>query len=337
MAAHIPSDLPSQAPAPKFWPIGHGAWQIRLPLPWRLVSVNVFLFRQGSRHVLLDTGLRWEESLQSLEAALGGLGLGWGSISEVLVSHLHPDHVGAAAEVRRRSGAPVRMPPGEAELVRPLGPDRAFFAEAAEFLGEHGVPPEDVAAMRASAATTAGTAERLHVDGELAEGERVEFDGGSLVAVAAPGHSPEQLCFLWPEWRVLFSTDAILPKTTPNIGVHWFYQEDPLGDYFDTLDRLRELDVKTVVPSHGRPFEGHRAWIDRTRRHHHRRCDVIAAVLGTKPIHAYEVAGRVWGEDRPLMDRRFAMAESLAHLHNMALHGRVKRVANGGITRWART
>lgn len=328
--------MPSSVPRAKFWPVGEAAWQVRLPLPWQLASVNVFLFRRGRNCLLLDTGLRTPESLGSLEAAMGSLGFGWNSIEEVLVSHLHADHVGAAAEIRRRSGATVRMPPDEARLVRPLSPGQRFFAEAAAFMNGHGVPPDEVAAMQAGAAAGAGDYERLVVDGGLEPGDRIEFDGGCLEAIAAPGHSPAQLCFLWAERRVLFSTDAILPKITPNIGVHWFYQGDPLGDYFRTLERLHALEVGRVVPSHGRPFEGHRDWIDGTRRHHRKRCDSIAATLGSEPIHAYEIAGRIWGVDRSLMERRFAMAESLSHLHYMAIEGRVLRVETNGTARWAR-
>ena len=327
--------MPSPHTIAKYWPVGEGAWQIRLPLPWQLTSVNVFLFRSGQGHILLDTGLATEDSLRSLEAALSDLKIGWESITEVLVSHLHPDHIGAAAEIRRRSGAPVRMPSAEAALVRPLGTDQEFFAEAAVFLRRHGVPTRTISRMKARAAVSASTYERLDVDGPLAAGEQIEFDGGTLRALAAPGHSPAQLCFLWPECRVLFSTDAILPKTTPNIGVHWFYQQNPLGDYLDTLDRLYRLDVGLVVPSHGRPFRGHRDWIDRTRRHHHRRCNSMAAALGDGSLNAFQIAGRVWGEDRSEVDRRFAMSESLAHLYYMALQGRVTSTLLDGVTSWS--
>ena len=328
--------LPSQLPAPKVWPVAEGAWQIRLPLPWALVSVNVFLFQCRDGYLLLDTGIRSEDSLRALEAALRSLGVQWSSIKEILVSHLHPDHVGAAAEIRRRTGAPVRMPFAEADLVRPLGPQRQYFGEAAAFLLAHGVPEEHVHSMRQQAAAGAHTFERIDVDDGIASGERIAFAGGSLEAVPAPGHSPAQLCFYCAQQRVLFSTDAILPKVTPNIGVHWFYQDNPLGDYLLTLEALHGLGIDTVVPSHGKPFQGHRIWIENTRRHHHRRCTSILDVLGEEPIHAYDVAGAIWGEDRSLLDRRFAMAESLSHLHFMALDGRVEKTTVDGIAHWAR-
>ncbi len=88
--------------------------------------------------MLLDSGLRTDESLRSLEAALRSLDLAWESITEILISHMHPDHVGAAAEIRRRSQAPIRMHSLEALYVQPLGPDRKYFAATANFLLRNG-------------------------------------------------------------------------------------------------------------------------------------------------------------------------------------------------------
>ena len=326
--------LPSQVPAPKVWPVAESAWQIRLPLPWALTSVNVFLFRARNGYILLDTGIRTPDCLLALDVSLASLGVPWSSIVEILVSHLHPDHLGAAAEVRRRSGAPVRMPGREAKLVRPLAPNRKFFGEAAAFLRSHGVPADQVTTMRKRAKVGAGASERLVVDGSIDDGERIEFQGGTLEVVPAPGHSPAQVCLHCPDQRVLFSTDAILPKVTPNIGVQWFYQDDPLGDYFKTLSALEALEVDTVLPSHGRPFQGHREWIANTRRHHLRRCETILGAMPDVPASAYRIAGSVWGEDISLMDRRFAMAEALSHLHYMALRRQVERVRTDGITHW---
>ncbi|MDE0629762.1 MAG: MBL fold metallo-hydrolase [Bryobacterales bacterium] len=323
-------------PALKVWPVADGAWQVRLPLPWELASVNVFLFRRGNGFVLLDSGIRSDDSLLALEAALLHLGADWTSITEILISHLHPDHMGAAAEIRRRSGAPVRMPALEAELVRPLGPHQRFFGEAAVFLRRNGMPVEDVETMRRSASAGRRSYERLLVDGPLEEGERIGFEGGTLNAVAAPGHSPALLCFYCPQQKVLFSTDAILPRITPNIGVQWFYEGDPLGDYLGSLEKLEKLDAGTVVPSHGRPFQGHREWIESTRSHHARRCDTIAGTLADDPLDAYRIAGAVWGEHRSLQDRRFAMSESLSHLEYMALGQRVEKIQIDGVAHWKR-
>lgn len=285
----------------------------------------------------MDTGLKTPESLAALESSLASLGVAWGDIAEVLVSHLHPDHVGAAAEIRRRSGAIVRMPRTEADLVRPLSPGEEFFAKTAGFLRGHGMPPDKVRELRRLANAFRGADERLVVDAAIDPGDRMAFRGGTLEAVSAPGHSPGLLCFYCPEQRILFSTDAVLPKVTPNIGMQWFYQSDPLGDYLGTLARLERLAADRVAPSHGRPFEEPiQDWVASTRAHHAKRCEAILASLSDGPLTGYEVAGAVWGTELSLPDRRFAMCEGLSHLQFMARDGRVDKRSSGGTTRWAR-
>lgn len=326
--------MPTAHPPAKVWPAGQGAWQIRLPLPWALNSVNVFLFRQSDGYLLLDAGLKTEQSLLSLEAALDSLNLDWRVIARIVISHMHPDHVGAAAEIRRRSGAPIRMHPLEAEMVKPRDPDQRFFARAESYMQAHGVPQADIDAMREEASGVSASMERFLADETIEGGDTIAFAGGTLRAVMAPGHSPAMLCFHCPEQRLLFSTDAILERTTPNIGVHWFYRGNPLGEYFNSLRTLELLDIDKVLPSHGRPFEGHREWIAGVRGHHRKRCGQILAALQGRPLHAYDIAGIVWGEERPAASRRFAMAEALAHLEYMSREGRVERRTQNGVTLW---
>jgi glyoxylase-like metal-dependent hydrolase (beta-lactamase superfamily II) len=132
----------------------------------------------------------------------------------------------------------------------------------------------------------------------------------------------------------LYSTDAILEKITPNIGIHPFSSANPLGEYFDTLAKLEELDVDRVVPSHGSPFSGHREWIATTRKHHRERCDELAKLASGPPRHAYAIAQAHWGEGRPAGQLRFAMAEALAHLEFLARSGRAVKSEVDGVVRW---
>ena len=122
------------------WQVAESAWQVRLPLPSVQAGVNVFVVRDRNGYELVDTAIWSGDCLMGLQTSLESLGVSWPSIREILFSHFHPDHLGAAAEIRRRSGTPVRMPCREAELVRPPGPKRKFLGEATEFLVEHGMP-----------------------------------------------------------------------------------------------------------------------------------------------------------------------------------------------------
>src|SRR6185437_13134090 len=103
----------------------------------------------------------------------------------------------------------------------------------------------------------------------LLEGaELLSIDGGALHAVWTPGHSPGHCCFYWPQRRVLFSGDHLLPKISPNIGLHPQSGADPLDDYIESLTRVEQLEVDLVLPAHGDPFTDHRGRIATIKAHH---------------------------------------------------------------------
>jgi glyoxylase-like metal-dependent hydrolase (beta-lactamase superfamily II) len=315
--------------------LGRGAWLIRLPLPWkRLPTVNAFLFRQSDGWLLLDCGLNTDETFAAFDEAFAQIGLGWTAVRRILVSHMHPDHVGGAARARRLSGAPVWMQPDEARWVSPRNPAEAFFAATEKYLLSHGVPSDAVEQMKQEARSTAESMERFLPDETLDEGDAFDYEGGRLEAVSAPGHSLALLCFLDSANRTLYSTDAILEKITPNIGVHPFSSANPLGEYFDSLAKLETLDVDRVAPSHGDPFGGHRDWIVSTRRHHRERCDQLAQLAAGPPRPAFDIAREHWGPNRSAGQLRFAMAEALAHLEFLARTGRAAKSEVDGVIRW---
>ena len=133
----------------------------------------------------------------------------------------------------------------------------------------------------------------------------------------------------------VISTDVLLERITPHIGVHPFYGGDPLSEYLESLGRLGGLAVERILPSHGDPFGGHAERIEAVQRHHARRLDKIHGVVDGNELHAYAVAGVVWGEDRSLIDRRFAMAEALSHLEHLRRSGRVERSQPDGVDYWS--
>ena len=87
-------------------------------------------------------------------------------------------------------------------------------------------------------------------------GERIAVKSGLLEVVHTPGHAPGHLCLFSPEKRFLISGDHLLKAITPNIA--WRPEEDMLARYLESLEAMKPLDVDWVIPSHGKPFQGHR-------------------------------------------------------------------------------
>jgi glyoxylase-like metal-dependent hydrolase (beta-lactamase superfamily II) len=190
----------------------------------------------------------------------------------------------------------------------------------------HGMPEEDVDAVVAgsrelTAAVHWHPEPQLLDAGDAVDGWRVEVLRGH-----ADGH------VVLVRGDVLIAGDTILDPITPAIGLYPNSRPDPLGDYLETLRRIEELDPRVAYAGHGvaieRPAERARA----IAAHHEDRLEAAAAALDGEPRSAWEVSQTLFRPDLPPAQRRFAVAEALAHLERLAFAGRAVR-SDGGYVR----
>jgi len=171
----------------------------------------------------------------------------------------------------------------------------------------------------------------------LLEGaERLPVDESELEVVWTPGHSPGHCCFYWPARRVLFSGDHLLPKISPNIGLHPQSGADPLDDYLGSLDRIRPLEVNLVLPAHGDPFGDHRERIAAIMRHHDERKTALVDLARDGAKSGWQLAGGLFRGvmDRNVFQQRLALQETLAHCQSLAVEGRLRKDVSRKLVTW---
>lgn len=303
-----------------------------LPLPFALGSINVYLVRLTSGYLLVDCGMDTEECFEALWLAVAAQGAAWHDIQEILLTHVHPDHMGLAPRLLRLTGARLLLHSHDAEYLEELAQSERYRAWAGEVLRRAGVAAELVAKIDTGATEIHKSFQRLHPDRLLAGGEKIHSEAGELEVLWTPGHSPGHVCLYGPERRVLFSGDQMLELISPNIG--WHPERDPLSEYLNSLQELAELEIDLILPSHGAPFSGHREWIRRTIEHHEERCNRILSLLAGAPKTAATLVEQLW--DRPLepFHYRFAVFEVLAHLEYLERQNRVTQGEQDGVALW---
>ncbi|MCS7025164.1 MAG: MBL fold metallo-hydrolase [Bryobacteraceae bacterium] len=311
-----------------------GAYQITLPLPFELSSVNVYLIPLETGFLLVDCGLGTAESLASLETQLAQLGVSWSQIREIFLTHTHPDHVGQAPRLLALTGAKISMHSDEKEQLARIarGPANqpAWLDEA---LRRAGVPRALVEGIEAAFARIKPNFPDLEPDRVWRGGEILETSLGELELIPTPGHSPGHLCLYSKQHRTLFCGDHMLKEITPNIG--WLDGRDALGEFLASLERVAELEVDTLLPGHGEPFHGSQAWIAATKTHHQNRCEVILGALEAGPLTAHELVGAVWPQPLAPFHHRFAVFEVLAHLEHLRKCGRVVELPQPSHSLWS--
>jgi endoribonuclease LACTB2 len=205
-------------------------------------------------------------------------------LTAVVLSHHHPDHVGAAKVCAER----YRIPIYAHEL------------------------------------TQQRLAGQVAIDHLLAEGDRLNLgttpDGRAswfLEALETPGHADGHLVFWDPYYRLLFAGDMVSTVSSVVIAP----PEGDLNAYLKSLARLRGLESRLLLPSHGGPNAAPDRAIDECIAHRKQREEQLLAALDSTPRSVSELAQLIYKGLAPKM-MRFAELQLLAGLYKLRQEGR---------------
>ena len=302
-------------------------YQVRLPLPFALNHVNCYLLRDPDGWTVVDAGLNRPEIRAQWQAVFSELGIASGQVRRIVLTHMHPDHFGAAGWLQQETGAPVYISPREWEVAEVAWVQNYENVDLAAYLRSVGAPQEIGATILEQQnhlrRMTLPHPVEVHL---LPPGSLLTMGGRRFQAIHAPGHADGQLIFYSAEDRLMLCGDQVLLRITPNVGVWPTSQTNPLRRYLDSLDELRQFDVRLALPGHHGVVENWRTRVTEIAAHHEERLAAMfeAALSGAT---ALQVAFVVFNFDQfSPHEMRFAVAETLAHLEYLAEEGRLVRV-----------
>jgi glyoxylase-like metal-dependent hydrolase (beta-lactamase superfamily II) len=231
--------------------------------------------------VVIDPGPDLPEHLDALEQAIGGR-----KLIAIMCTHTHRDHSPAARPLAERTGAPmIGCAPLALETVGPRA-DAAFDGDYA---------PDQV----------------------LADGESVEVDGQSIIAVATPGHTSNHLCYAYG--NALITGDHVMGWSTTVVV-------PPDGDmaaYIQSLEKLRQRDDRIYYPAHGPPVTNPQQYVRGLIGHRMQREKQILRLVGEQPRDIPDIVANAY----PGLDPRLIVAAGgsvYAHLLDLQKRGLVE-------------
>jgi glyoxylase-like metal-dependent hydrolase (beta-lactamase superfamily II) len=298
-----------------------GIRRVTLPLPTRPGHVHTYLLPGEDGWTLVDTGIGLPDAKETWKATLDEAG---DRVARVFVTHFHPDHIGAAADLHELTGAPVYQGALDYAQCELVWGNPAWSERLLEWFRLHGAPPEVTAELVGQSSVYRPFIRYQRDPVLVTPGE--QLDGWELVG--APGHADGQLCLL--KEGVLVAADHLLGRITPTVGLWPASRADPLGDYLAALDTTIELDPEIALPGHGDPLADPAGRARELQEHHRLRLEETVAALGTEPRTGYELSLVLFGDELAPSGRRFAVAESLSHVERLVHLGAARRDEGGG-------
>jgi glyoxylase-like metal-dependent hydrolase (beta-lactamase superfamily II) len=317
--------------------IVEGLLWLRMPLPFALDHINLWLLRDGDGWAIVDCGFGSE----STKAAWDGIFRTHGPITRVIATHYHPDHVGLAGWLTRRWSAELWMTEAEYLTAHAVWEGVAGYGgnALAELFHAHGLAAEGVAAISGR-----GNAYRRSVTElpmrfrRITEGDRLAIGAHTWQVIVGHGHAPEHASLHCEALGILISGDMLLPKISTNTSVWSTEPEgDPVGQFLRSIARYTDLPSDTLVlPAHGLPFRGIATRVAALQQHHRDRLAELREACIDKPITAAEVLPVLFRRKLDNHQLYFAMGEAIAHLNRLLAEGAVTRAAGSdGIFRFS--
>jgi glyoxylase-like metal-dependent hydrolase (beta-lactamase superfamily II) len=314
--------------------VAEGVYWFRTPLPFRLDHINLWLLEDGDEWVIVDTGLNTADVRDLWEGMFDGV-LAGRLVNKVIVTHMHPDHVGLAGWLTRHFSCELWMTQLEFLTCHTLVGDtgKAAPGEAIEFYFRSGFSEADLDHYREMFGSFGAMVSRLPGSYfRLVDGYSMQIGGRRWEVVVGSGHSPEHGCVYCPEANVLISGDQVLPVITSNVSVYPTEPEaNPLANWLDSCRSLkgRVTDDVIVLPAHQSPFEGLHERLEQLLSGHDDDLNKLLEFL-VRPRTAKDCFTTLFGKEIKRSQTQMAIGETLAHLNYLLNQGDVVRDREGG-------
>jgi len=323
---YVFTDLPSLG---KTLRVADGIYWVRMPLPFKLDHINLWLLQDRDGWTIVDTGINTAQVKFAWESIFENYYICDSSVKKIIVTHFHPDHIGLAGWLTQRFGVPLHATITEwafahiqssaslenskdnyLSFYRAAGLDRDYDEILINRIGSY-------------ASKVSPIPQSVH---RIAEGDEIDINGRIWRVIIGEGHAPEHACLYCEEQNVLISGDQILPRISPNISVGPLEpNSNPLKQFISSLDNFRAIPEETLIlPSHDFPFRGLSGRLEQLLKHHQERLDETL-VICTNPVSAIEIQRGLFKRKLDNHQIFFAIGEALAHAHYLLEVKKVSR------------
>ena len=306
--------------------VAPGLLWARIPLPFRLDHVNVYAIDDGVGWTVVDAGLDDQRGRDAWNALLSGP-LAGRRLTRIIVTHMHPDHIGLAGWLTERFDIPLlTSQTAYIECLNlSLAPGKLQAPVYRDFYLRNGLDEATTALIATMGHDYLGMVAPLPPTFErLVAGDELVIGGRRFDVLAGDGHAPEQLMLFNRQEKLFLAADQVLAKISPNVSVAAMSpSDDPLGLYLRSLRALKSAlpEDALVLPGHQLPFYGLHERASELEAHHEARCAALRQACHERPCRPADLIPVMFTRKLDPHQLGFAFSELFAHVNYMLARG----------------
>ncbi len=321
----------------------NGMYIIHQPMPYPLQENNAYLAETDNGWAVIDLGVDLARTRELWHAAVREAGIGFSSIKKIIVTHCHPDHLGAAAWMQRMTGAPVYMSKADRNIAQTFaffrGDKHAAYEEA--IAGNATRKSYGEENLRRLVNDWCGNVLPLFPEPEfidtLGEGDNIVIDGHSYGVRIFQGHTDGQLALWSGGGRMLFSGDIFAENSYLHF-TDWPHtkNDQPLSGLLSSIKAVEDMEPEIIFPGHGKPVSSYKDIFSKLRSRHERMLDRFEQTV-TEDVTVGELYRKMFpvpqtGEFADYIHlHRVLAGETRGYLNHLAGQGRLFLREEGGV------
>jgi glyoxylase-like metal-dependent hydrolase (beta-lactamase superfamily II) len=268
--------------------------RVELNLPFQETPIlNVYIIKNNSSAAIIDTGMGDAASNQLLIKGVEEIGLRKNDISLIINTHEHVEHFSGNYELAKATGAQIVAHPIAKKTIEK--PSMRFSEEAVLKMLPEGALEQIRRWSTLFNVVKPSTVAKIVKDGDTFE----PVEGIKLRVIHTPGHSQGHICLYDEDRKALFSGDQVLGSGTPYVGKWPDGSNGDMDDYLASLEKLKKLNLKLILPGHGpivtEPYERIQDTIERKMK---REDMIIRSLRSDRSKDLFALTREVYGGPR---------------------------------------
>ena len=269
-----------------------GLYRIIIPLPNSpLKDLNSYVIKSEDRNLIIDTGFNRSVCFEAMQKGLHAFDIDL-SKTDFMLTHMHSDHTGLVSRLAT-----------DTSIVYISRIDSRVFNENIDWQAmldyalHNGFRLEELIRAMESHPGLKYSPKKIPELTLLDDGNIIQIGDYRLKCLLTPGHTEGHICLYDEEKQDAVFRRSHSLRITPHIE-SWSYEVNSFKNYLESLDKIRNLPVKIVLPGHRNFFTDLAGRIDELEKHHETRANEVLEVLGKNIMSAYDIAaGMTWDID----------------------------------------